>query len=147
MCKVKKETTDHLVRRCSKIAQTDYKERHDKVASMPHWNRCRKYNLPTADKWWEHKVDKVLQKEDIKILWDFKIQTNMYLAHNIRDITMVEKKRVWIIDMAIPGDGRIDEKEMEKINKYQDLKIEIERLWEKQATVVPVVIGSLGANS
>ena len=58
---------------------------------------------------------------------------------------MVEKKRVWIIDVAISGDGRIEEKELEKISKYQDLKIEIERLWEKQVTVVPVMIGSLGA--
>ena len=58
---------------------------------------------------------------------------------------MVEKKRVWIIDVAIPGDARIEEKELEKISKYQDLKIEIERLWEKQTTLVPVVIGSLGA--
>ena len=96
-------------------------------------------------KWLEHKFDKVLQKEDAKILWDFKIQTDKHLAHNIPDITVVEKKRVWIIDVAIPGDGRIEEKELEKISKYQDLKIEIERLWEKQATVVPVVIGSLGA--
>ena len=93
---------------CSKIAQTDYKEWHDKVASMLHWNLCRQYNLPTADKWWEHKVDKVLQKEDVKILWDFKIQTDKHLAHNIPDITVVEKKRVWIIDVAIPGDGRIE---------------------------------------
>ena len=52
---------------------------------------------------------------------------------------------IWIIDVAIPGDGRIEEKELEKISKYQDLKIEIERLWKKQATVVPVVIGSLDA--
>ena len=58
---------------------------------------------------------------------------------------MVEKKRVWIIDVAIPGDGRMEEKELEKISKYQGLKIEIERLWEKQATVVHVVIESLGA--
>ena len=69
-----------------------------------------------------------------------KIQTDKHLAHNIPDITVVEKKQVWIIDVAIPGDGRIEEKELEKISKYQDLKIEIERLWEKQATVVPVVI-------
>ena len=68
LCKVNEETIDHLVSSCSKIAQTDYKERHDKVASMLHWNLCRKYNLPTAEKWWEHKVDKVLQKEDVKIL-------------------------------------------------------------------------------
>ena len=47
--------------------------------------------------------------------------------------------------MAIPGDGRIEQKKLEKISKYQDLKIEIERLWEKQAIVVPVVTGSLGA--
>ena len=58
---------------------------------------------------------------------------------------MVEKKWVLIIDVAIPGDGRIEEKELEKISKYQDLKIETESLWEKQATVVPVVMGSLGA--
>ena len=60
LCKVKEEIIDHLVSSCSKIAQTDHKERHNKVASMLHWNLCRKYNLPTADKWWEHKVDKVL---------------------------------------------------------------------------------------
>ena len=98
MCNVKEETIDHLVSSCSKIAQTDYKERHDKVASMLHWNLCRKYNITTAQ--------------------------------NIPDITVDE--RVWIIDVAIPGDGRIEEKELEKISKYQDLKTEIERLWEKK---------------
>ena len=44
--------------------------------------------------------------------------------------------------MAIPGDGRMEEKELEKISKHQ---IEIERLCEKQANVVPVVMGSIGA--
>ena len=52
------------------------------------------------------------KKEDVKILWDFKIQTDKHLAHNIRDITVVEKKQVWIIDVAIPRDGRIEEKEL-----------------------------------
>ena len=49
LCMVKKETINHLVSSCSKIAQTDNKERHDKVASMLLWNSCRKYNLRTAD--------------------------------------------------------------------------------------------------
>ena len=39
--KIKEETIDHLVSSYSKIAQTDYKEQHDKVASMLHWNLCR----------------------------------------------------------------------------------------------------------
>ena len=49
------------------------------------------------------------------------------------------------MDVAIPGDSRIQQKEVERITKYQDLKIEVERLWERKATVVPVVIGALGA--
>ena len=51
LCKVKEEAIDHLLSSCNKIAQTDYKERHNRVASMLHRNLCKKYNLPTADKW------------------------------------------------------------------------------------------------
>ena len=47
--------------------------------------------------------------------------------------------------MVIPGDGRIEEKELLKISKYQNLKIEIERLWEKTRHCSTVVIGSVGA--
>ena len=63
---------------------------------MLHWNLCKKYHLPASEKWWEHNVEKVLQNEEVKILWDFKIQTAKHLAHNIPDITVVEKKQVWL---------------------------------------------------
>ena len=134
-----------MISSCSKIAQTDHKERHNKVASKLLWNLCKNYHLPASEKWWELKVEKVLQNEEVKILWDFKIQTDKHPTHNIPDITVVEKKQVWLIDVAIPGDSRIDQKDVEKITKYQDLKVEVERLWEKKATVVPVVIGALEA--
>ena len=40
------------------------------------------------------------------------------------------------------------EKEVEKIEKYQDLKREIGKLWGiRQQEVVPVVVGALGAVS
>ena len=68
LCKVKDETIDHFVSSCSTIEQTNYKERHKKVALILRWNLCWKYNLPTANKWWERKVDKVVEKEDVKIL-------------------------------------------------------------------------------
>ena len=86
----------------------------------------------------------MLQNEEVKILWDFKIQTDKHLAHNIPDIIVLEKK-VWLIDVAISGDSRINQKEVEKITMYQDLKVKVERLWEKKATVVPMVIGALRA--
>ena len=145
LCKEKEEIVDHLVSTCNKIAQTDYKERHNKVVSMLDWNLCKKYLLPAAEKWWERKIEKVLQNNEAKILWDFKIQTDKHLTHNIPNITVVEKKQVWLVDVAISGDSRIRQKEVEKNTKYQDLKIEVERLWERKATVVSVVIGALGA--
>ena len=57
-----------------------------------------------------------------------------------------EKKEALIVDIAVPVDTRIAEKELEKVEKYQDLKREIKRLWElRYAKVVPVVIGALGS--
>ena len=46
---------------------------------------------------------------------------------------MVEKMQAWLLDVAIPGDDRRDVKEMKMISKYQDLRVEVERLWEKKA--------------
>ena len=53
------------------------------------WNLCKKYNISAANKWWEHTVEKVIQKDDVKILWDFMIQAEKRLAHNVLDITVV----------------------------------------------------------
>ncbi|KAF7655229.1 hypothetical protein LDENG_00059120 [Lucifuga dentata] len=56
-----------------------------------------------------------------------------------------EQKRVVVIDVAIPSDGNIKKKEHEKLEKYQRLKEELDQMWKVKSTVVPVVIGTLGA--
>ena len=46
------------------------------------------------------------------------------------------------------GDCRICENEIEKIEKYQNLKRELKRLWLlKKVEVVPAVVGVLGSTS
>ena len=51
-----------------------------------------------------------------------------------------------MILLYLPADTRIAEKELEKVEKYQDLKKKIKRLWELRcAKVVPVVIVALGS--
>ena len=56
-----------------------------------------------------------------------------------------QNKNCLIIDIACPGDRRVDIKQEEKINKYFDLAIEIKELWKvKRVKVVAVVIGVLG---
>ena len=58
-----------------------------------------------------------------------------------------EQKRAVVIDVAIPVDANIRKKEHEKIEKYQGLKEQLERMWKVKASVVPVVVGALGAVS
>ena len=52
-----------------------------------------------------------------------------------------------IINVAVPGDTRVVNKEEEKIEKYRDVAIEIGRIWKKRANTVPIVIGTLGTIS
>ena len=60
-----------------------------------------------------------------------------------------KKERVClIVDIAVPADRRVEEKEQEKLEKYQDLRREIGRMWEmRKVQAAPVVIGALGSFS
>ena len=55
-----------------------------------------------------------------------------------------ENKLCLIVDFAVPSDHRIEIKEREKIEKYQDLKREVQKLWNMKAKIIPIVIGALG---
>ena len=65
----------------------------------------------------------VLENEDYKILWDLSIQTDHVLEAWRPDLVVVDKKgrSCRIVDFAVSGDNRIEEKEKDKIEKYQDL--------------------------
>ena len=57
-------------------------------------------------------------------------------------------KKVWndfdFSDFAIPYDTRVDDKEVEKIEKYLDLDRELKESCNMQVTKVPLVVGVLG---
>ena len=74
------------------------------------------------------------------------MQTDREIHARIPDIVLMdgENNQCFIIDVAIPEDARVTEKEMEKVEKYQDLRREVARLLNIKVTVVPVVIGALG---
>ena len=148
LCGQKEETVDHLVSSCSKIAQTDYKGRHDRVAANLHWSLCHQFGFPRAEKWYEHRAEKVLDNESYKLLWDFDIKTDKVIKERRPDLVIVKKesREAWLIDVAVPGDARVAQKELEKKTKYQDLAIELQRLWDlKNVKVVPIIVGALGA--
>ena len=63
------------------------------------------------------------------------------------DLVLVDKKKrsCKIIDFAFPGDSKIEEKEKDMIEKYQDLGRELQKIWNVKMKMIPLVIGSLGA--
>ena len=52
------------------------------------------------------------------------------LSQENQTLSLLKRKReVVIIDVAIPGDDRVKDKELEKLVKYQLLKDEIAKVW------------------
>ena len=49
--------------------------------------------------------------------------------------------------LAVSGDRNVIKKESEKILKYKDLTVEIQRMWNVKTKAIPVIIGATGAVS
>ena len=54
------------------------------------------------------------------------------------------EKTCKLIDVKIPADKNVSIAEFEKLSKYKDLEIEVEKLWHMKTVTIPVVIGALG---
>jgi hypothetical protein len=52
-----------------------------------------------------------------------------------------------LIDVEISRDKNVTKKEAEKILKYKDLTIEIQRMWNTATNLIPVIIGAIGTIS
>ena len=89
----------------------------------------------------------MIENEQTKILWDFSIQTDHPVEANRPDIVVLEKtsRKCLLFDIACPFDTRVANKEKEKIEKYQDLRRELQRIWKfSDVKIIPVIIGALG---
>ena len=146
MCRDRNETVSHIVGSCSKLAEKEYKRRHDNEARAIHWDLSGKCGLERNDKWYNHFPETALEKKNNKLLWDFSIRTDHHIEARRPDLVLVDKskKSCHIIDVAIPEDSGVKEKEAKKVERYQNLARELRRMWEVKTKVVPIVLGALG---
>ena len=73
------ETINHISE-YSKLAQKEYKARHDWIGKVIHWEMCKKFKFDLANKWYMHNPAPVLENDTHKLLWDFDIQTDHLIS-------------------------------------------------------------------
>ena len=73
------------------------------------------------------------------------IQRDRVIEANRPDVVIKNKqeKSRLLIDISIPTEKNTSVKVTEKLSKYKDLEIKVERMWGMKATTIPVVIGAL----
>ena len=82
--------------------------------------------------------------KDVKSLSDFPILADKVIEHRCPDIVCIDKiaKSCPVIDIALLGEQNIIVKEQEKLDKYQDLRIDLGKLWKLKAEVVLLAAGT-----
>ena len=106
---------------------------------------CKKNKIQVKEKWYEHEPAPVTENEECKILWDFNVQTDHVIEARRPDMIIIDKvkKLCQIVDFAVPYDTKVNTKEVEKIEKYQDLARELRKLWNMKVSIIPVIVGAL----
>ena len=79
-------------------------------------------------------------------MWNQAVLTDREVTANRPDIIIKKQKEktCTLIDVAIPADRNVAQKEAEKKLKYNRLCIEIQRTWNLKCTIIPVIIGATG---
>ena len=140
------KTVDHIVAGCSALAPIDYTDRHNRVASIIHWDICRHFGVPAKSRWYRHHHDRLVETNDITMMWDTVILTARKIVANRPDICFRNKKTnsCLLIDISCPTESNIARKQAEKLTKYSDLRVKVSCMWQCRTLVVPVVLGALG---
>jgi hypothetical protein len=88
----------------------------------------------------------VYEDGDVTVLWNHAVHTDREVTANRPDIIIKTKKEktCTLIDVAIPADRNVAQKEAEKKLQYKSLGIEIQRMWNLKCTIIPVIIGAAG---
>ena len=82
----------------------------------------------------------------VTIYWKTRLLTDKRVNFNKPDIVIwnATEHTAQLIDVPLPQDYIVVSQTANKITKYKDLKIKIQKFWNlEKATIVPVVIGAL----
>jgi hypothetical protein len=90
------------------------------------------------------------EHEVIAVLGNQGVQADRDILASRPGIIIENKKRETIctlIHVSVPSERNVTHEEAEEKLKYKNLCIEIERMWNKECFVIPVVIGATGTGT
>ena len=61
MCSRADEAINHIVSECPKLAQEEYKRRHDWIGRRIHWKICGANVIHVKLKWYEYQLEAVIE--------------------------------------------------------------------------------------
>ena len=91
MCGVGLETVDHIVAGCSALAPMEYSDRHNQMASIIHWDVVSILGVPVESRYYGHHPDRLVETEDITMMWDTIIPTAGKIKANRPDRNLSQK--------------------------------------------------------
>jgi hypothetical protein len=88
----------------------------------------------------------VYEEGDVSVLWNQAVHTDREVTANRPDIIIKNQKEktCTLIDVAIPADKNVVQKEAENKLKYKRLYIQIQRMWNLKYRIIPVKTGATG---
>lgn len=120
-------------------AGATYTERHNQVVGIVYRNTCWICGLdPSKTKW--KILQKIVESNKEKILWDFSKQTqeDKQVVINQPDIVVDKSQKSVLIDRANRNDRKKEYEKLEKLEEHRELKEELEKMWEVKPKVILV---------
>ena len=110
-----------MISECVYPSQCKYKQNHDKIAQVTHWNISGRYGLERIEKCYEHITQRSVEIEEVKLLWGIYIQCDSVVESNRPNLLLTNKKEnsCIIIGVAIPADVRLHANVMEGIKNIR----------------------------
>ena len=93
LCGDRDQTINHIISECSKLAQKEYKTRHDWVGKVIHCEVCRKFKFDHTNKWDMHNPAPVIENDTHKLLWEFDIHTDHLISARRPDLIIINNKK------------------------------------------------------
>ena len=96
LCSDINEIINQIISECSKLAQKEYKTRHDWVGRVIHWELCKEFKFDHTNKWYTHNPGKCPWCNGYRcrkwIQHEFKSWTRLNVFH----IALIPLGKVWI---------------------------------------------------